>query len=324
MPHRRVLTTAFALAALATLAAPATAQDWPGREPLRLIVCAPAGSTVDLTARAWAEALKEALAGHPVVVEPRAGAGGMIGVEAVARARPDGTTLLVCFPGSFTMIPHLRANLPVRPLEDLRPAALLATAPFVVVAHPEAGRSLPEFLAKARAADFSYASVGAGSLAHLGMELLKLRTGIRLEHVPYPGSPQALADLLAGRVAAFITLLSAVEGHVREGRLAPLFVTATERLPQLPAVPTAREAGLPDLTVLTWHGLFAPRPTPEPVFARIVEAVAKARASPALKEALARAGSDLPLLSPAEAEAFIRAESETWGGVIRAAAIRID
>lgn len=321
MPNRRAV---LALLAATAFAAPAAAQDWPGREPLRLIVCAPGGSTVDVTARAWAEALKEPLSGHPIVVEPRAGAGGMIGVEAVARARPDGTTLLVCFPGSFTMIPHLRANLPVRPLEDLRPVALLATAPFVVVSHPEAGRSLAEFLARARSADLNYASVGAGSLAHLGMELLKLRTGVRLEHVPYQGSPQALADLLAGRVAAFITLLSAVEGHVKEGRLAPLFVTGPERLPQLPAVPTAREAGLPDLTVLTWHGLFVPRATPEPVFAKIAEAVAKARANPGLKEALARAGSDLPALSPAEAEAFIRAESETWGGVIRAAAIRLD
>ncbi len=312
-----------ALAAIAT-AASAAAQDWPGRDPLRLVVCAPAGSTVDVTARLWAEALKEVLAGHPIIVEPRAGAGGMIGAEAVARARPDGMTLLVCFPGSFTMVPHLRTALPIRPLEDLRPVALLATAPFVVVAHPGAGRSLPEFLARARAADLNYASVGSGSLAHLGMELLQQRTGVRLEHVPYQGSPQAIADLLAGRVSAFITLLSAVQGHINEGRLSALFVTGETRLPALPETPTAREAGLPDLTVLTWHGLFVPRAVPEATFARIAATVAAARASATLREGLARAGSDLPALSPSEAEAFMRAESDTWRSVIRTARIVLD
>lgn len=317
-----------ALVALVPLAllAPAQAQDWPGRDPVRLVVCAPAGSTVDLTARLWAEALREPLGGHPIVVEPRAGAGGMIGAEAVARARPDGHTLLVCFPGSFTMIPHLRANLPIDPLADLRPLALLATAPFVFAADARLGRSLPEFLARARApgADLSYGSVGPGSLAHLGMELFKLRTGVRLEHVPYRGSPEAIADLLAGRIAAFITLLSAVQGHIAEGKLAALFVTGEHRLAALPEVPTAREAGLPDLTVVTWHGLFAPRATPEAVVQRIAAAVAAARASPALREGLARAGSDLPPHGPAEAEAHIRAESATWQGVIRAAGIRLD
>jgi len=316
------------IAALAALlaAAPALAQDWPGRDPLRIIVCAPGGSTVDLTARLWADAIKEQLGGHAILVEPRPGAGGMIGAEAVARARPDGQTLLVCFPGSFTMIPHLRANLPIDPLHDLRPVALLATAPFVFAADARLARTLPEFLAKARApgSDLSYASVGPGSLAHLGMELFKMRTGARLEHVPYRGSPEAMTDLLGGRIAAFITLLSAVQGHIAEGKVAALFVTGESRLSALPEVPTAREAGLPDLTVVTWHGLFAPRATPEPVVQRIAAAVAAARGSAALREGLARAGSDLPSHGPAEAEAHIRAESETWRGVIRAAGITLE
>jgi len=316
------------IAALAALlaAAPALAQDWPGRDPLRIIVCAPGGSTVDLTARLWADAIKEQLGGHAILVEPRPGAGGMIGAEAVARARPDGQTLLVCFPGSFTMIPHLRANLPIDPLHDLRPVALLATAPFVFAADARLARTLPEFLAKARTAgsDLSYASVGPGSLAHLGMELFKMRTGARLEHVPYRGSPEAMTDLLGGRIAAFITLLSAVQGHIAEGKVAALFVTGESRLSALPEVPTAREAGLPDLTVVTWHGLFAPRATPEPVVQRIAAAVAAARGSAALREGLARAGSDLPSHGPAEAEAHIRGESEIWRGVIRAAGMTLE
>lgn len=312
---------AAALAA-AVAASPAAAQDWP-RDPVRMIVCAPGGSTVDLTARLWADAIRERIGGHAIVVEPRAGAGGMIGAEAAARAPADGHTLLVCFPGSFTMIPHLRKDLPIDPLNDLRPVALLATAPFVFVADARIARSLPEFIARAKApgADLSYASVGPGSLAHLGMELFKLRTGVPIEHVPYRGSPQAIADLLGGRIAAFITLLSAVQGHVTEGKLAALFVTGESRMSGLPDVPTAKEAGLPDLTVLTWHGLFVPRATPEPVVQRIAAVLAAARADAALREGLARAGSDLPAHGPAEAEAHIRAESETWKGVIAAAGI---
>lgn len=312
---------AAALAAVAAM--PAAAQDWPGREPIRMIVCAPAGSTVDLTARLWADAIRERIGNHPIVVEPRAGAGGMIGAEAAARAPADGHSLLVCFPGSFTMIPHLRKDLPIDPLNDLRPVALLASAPFVFVADARVARTLPEFVARAKApgADLSYASVGPGSLAHLGMELFKLRTGAPLVHVPYRGSPQAVADLLGGRIAAFITLLSAVQGHVAEGRLAALFVTGETRMSALPDVPTAREVGLPDLAVLTWHGLFLPRATPEPIVQRIAAVVAAARASAALREGLARAGSDLPPHGPAEAEAHIRAESDTWKAVIAAAGI---
>ncbi|GIX08915.1 tripartite tricarboxylate transporter substrate binding protein [Elioraea sp.] len=314
---------AAATLAAALAATPAIAQDWPGREPIRMIVCAPGGSTVDLTARLWADAIRERIGNPAIVVEPRAGAGGMIGAEAVARAPADGHTLLVCFPGSFTMIPHLRRNLPIDPLHDLRPLALLATAPFVFVADARVARTLPEFIAKAKApgADLSYASVGPGSLAHLGMELFKQRTGAPLVHVPYRGSPEAITDLLGGRVAAFITLLSAVQGHVAEGRLAALFVTGETRMSALPEVPTAREAGLPDLTVLTWHGLFVPRATPEPVVQRIAAVLAAARSSAALREGLARAGSDLPSLGPAEAEAHIRAESATWKRVIEAAGI---
>uniref|UniRef100_UPI0025B7F1B8 Bug family tripartite tricarboxylate transporter substrate binding protein n=1 Tax=Elioraea sp. TaxID=2185103 RepID=UPI0025B7F1B8 len=295
-----------ALLSAALLSAPATAQ-----EPLRLVVCAPAGSTVDITARLWADALKDRL-GQPVVVEPRAGAGGMVGVEHVARARADGMTALVCFPGSFTMRPHLGAPMPVDPNAALVPVALLATAPFVFAADARLGATLPDFLTRAKqpGADLSYASVGNGSLAHLGMELFKARTGVALVHVPYRGSPEAIADLLGGRIAAFITPLSAIAGQIAEGRIAALFTTGEARLPQLPAVPTAREAGLPDLTVITWHGLFLPAGVPDAALARLSAAVlAAAREDQRLREGLARAGSDLPVTTPAEARAHRVAES---------------
>lgn len=311
----------LALAALLLVSLPAAAQ-----EPLRLVVCAPAGSTVDITARLWADALKDRL-GQPVVVEPRAGAGGMVGVEHVARARADGTTALVCFPGSFTMRPHLGTPMPVDPSTALAPVALLATAPFVFAADARLGATLPAFLERARApgADLSYASVGNGSLAHLGMELFKARTGTALVHVPYRGSPEAIADMLGGRIAAFITPLSAVAGHVETGRIAALFTTGEARLPQLPNVPTAREAGLPDLTVVTWHGLFLPAGVPEAAMARLSAAVlAAARGDSALREGLARAGSDLPVTTPDQARAHIAAESATWKQVIAETGIKAD
>jgi len=307
---------------IALVAAPQAA----AQEPLRLVVCAPAGSTVDITARLWADALKDRL-GQPVVVEPRAGAGGMVGVEAVARARADGNTALVCFPGSFTMRPHLGQPMPVDPNTALAPVALLATAPFVFAVEARLGPTLPDFLARARApgADLSYASVGNGSLAHLGMELFKARTGVAMVHVPYRGSPEAIADMLGGRIAAFITPLSAVAGHIGTGRIAALFTTGEARLPQLPAVPTAREAGLPDLTVVTWHGLFLPAGVPEAAMARLSQAVlAAAREDRALREGLARAGSDLPMTTPAEARAHIAAESAVWRRVIAEAGIKAD
>lgn len=302
----------------------AEAQDWPSAEPIRLVVCAPAGSTVDITARLWADALKTKLS-QTVVVEPRAGAGGMIGVEAVARARPDGYTLGVCFPGSFTMVPHLRSNLPVDPLESLRPVALLATAPFVFAADAKVATSLEAFLAAAKTGDLNYASVGSGSLAHLGMELFQQKAGVTLTHVPYPGSPAAITDMLGGRIAAFITPLSAVGGQIEQGRIAALFTTGTSRLPQLPQVPTATELGLPDLTVITWHGLFAPRATPDAVIEKLSDAVlSAARDNAALREGLARAGSELPVLTPAESEALIRDEYRVWGEVVRSAGIKAE
>lgn len=318
---RRVL-----LLALLSLfgAAPALGQDWPGREPIRLIVCAPGGSTVDLTARLWADALKDRL-GATIVVDPRPGGGGVIGAQAVAQARPDGHTLGVCFPGPFTMRPHLQPTPGFDPLADLRAVAILMTAPFVFVVDAAIAPDLQKFLAAARARDLSYASVGNGSLAHLGMELFQARTGVRLVHVPYRGSPEAMADLLGGRIAAFITPLSAVEAQVGSGKLAALFTTGPERLAQLPNVPTAREAGLPDLAVVTWHGLFAPRATPEPIVALLsAAALAAAREDAKLKEGLARAGSAVAAMTPEQAAAMIRAESETWGRVIRAAGIRAD
>ncbi len=312
---------AFAVALLLAVAAPVAAQ-----EPLKLVVCAPAGSTVDITARLWADALRERLS-QPVVVEPRAGAGGMVGVEAVARARADGLTALVCFPGSFTMRPHLGVPMAVDPNTTLAPVALLATAGFVFAADARLGASLPAFLARAKApgADLSYASVGAGSLAHLGMELFKARTGTAMVHVPYRGSPEAITDLLGGRVAAFITPLSAVQGHVAEGKIAALFTTGETRMPQLPDVPTAREAGLADLTVITWHGLFLPTGVPQAAMARLSAAVlSAARDDQRLREGLARAGSDLPVTTPAEAAAHIKAESDVWKRVIAEAGIKPD
>lgn len=324
---RRLLLLAAAVLASAMASqgrAQTPAADFPARDPIRLIVCAPAGSTVDLTARLWAEALKDRL-GATILVEPRPGGAGVIGAQAVAQARPDGHTLGVCFPGPFTMRPHLSPTPGFDPLGDLRVVAILMTAPFVFAADANVARDLPGLLAAARARDLSYASVGNGSLAHLGMELFLARTGVRMVHVPYRGSPEAITDMLGGRVAAFITPLSAVQGHIAEGKLAALFTTGPARLRQLPDVPTARQVDLPDLQVVTWHGLFAPAATPGPIIEKLSAAVlAAAQDDARLREGLARAGSDLATLTPDQAAAMIRTESNVWATVIRAAGIKAD
>jgi tripartite-type tricarboxylate transporter receptor subunit TctC len=322
--RRLLLLAALALGAAPSAFAQGAGQEWPGREPIRLIVCAPAGSTVDLTARLWADALKDRL-GATIVVEPRPGGAGVIGAQAVARAAPDGHTLGVCFPGPFTMRPHLAPTPGFDPLADLRAVAILMTAPFLFVADAAVAKDLSGLLAAARARDLSYASVGNGSLAHLGMELFLARTGVKMVHVPYRGSPEAITDLLGGRVAAFITPLSAVQGQIAEGKLTPIFTTGPSRMPQLPSVPTAREAGLPDLEVVTWHGLFAPAATPAPIVAKLSAAVlSAARDDARLREGLGRAGSDLVAMTPDQAAAMIAAESTTWAEVIRTAGIKAE
>src|SRR5688572_24162065 len=257
----------------AVLAAPLLAwgQAYPSK-PVRVVVTFPPGSTPDIVGRALATRLQEAL-GQPFVVENRAGAGGNIGADAVAKAAPDGYTLLVSTNGVFAINKALYKSMPFDPDKDLAPVSLLATAPQMLVVQPSLGLSaFKPFLDYARKNPdkLSYGSVGAGSASHLTMELLKSEAKVALVHVPYKGFPPAVTDMLGGSIHTMFAIVPGVLPHVRAGKMTGLAVTALKRSELAPDVPSVAELGLPQLESLAWIGLAAPVRTPQEVLSRLI------------------------------------------------------
>jgi tripartite-type tricarboxylate transporter receptor subunit TctC len=303
----------------------AWAQAYPAK-PVKVVVPYPAGSTPDIIARTLAERLQKAL-GQPFIVDNRSGAGGNIGAEAVARAPADGYTLLVGGNGPVAINKHLYKGLAYDPERDLAPISLLATAPQLLVVRPELNfAGFKEFVEHGRRAPgkLSYASVGAGSASHLTMELLKSNAQLALVHVPYRGFPPAVTDMLAGNVDAMFAIIPAVLPHIRAGKMAPLAVTALQRSPLAPEVPSVAELGLPQLESLAWNALLAPIGTPSGVISRLGAETAKGMRDPQTREALARLGFDVVAGTPEELGRWIRLESEKWARVIRASGATAD
>ncbi|WP_458094539.1 Bug family tripartite tricarboxylate transporter substrate binding protein [Roseomonas sp. WA12] len=323
-PSRRALLGALAPVAPG-LPHPARAQDgWPSARPIRLVVPYSPGSAPDNVGRLYAEGMRARL-GQSIVAENRSGGAGMIGTEAGARAAPDGYTLLVSINGPISVNRHLYDRMNYDAERDLCPVAMLAISPLVMVVSPRLGPDLSAFLSAARAqSGLSYASTGIGSASHLLFEALKIRTGIDLEHIPYRGTPEALADLLSGRVAAMIALPGQMQAHLREGTLVPLMQTGEQRIPILPKVPTAAEAGLAGIVGSGWMGLFAPRGTPEPIIARLAEAARETAREARVSETLAMQGYAAGGMTPDEMAAFVRAESTYWGEIIRQLGLKMD
>jgi tripartite-type tricarboxylate transporter receptor subunit TctC len=303
----------------------AWAQAYPSK-PVKVVVPYPAGSTPDIIGRTLAERLQKAL-GQPFIVENRSGAGGNIGAEAVARAPADGHTLLVGGNGPVAINKHLYKALAFDPERDLAPISLLATAPQLLVVKPELKladfRSFVEHVRRAPGR-LSYASVGGGSASHLTMELLKSDAQLSLVHVPYRGFPAAVTDMLAGNMDAMFAIIPAVLPHVRAGKMTPLAVTALERSPLAPEVPSVAELGLPQLESLAWNGLLAPSGTPPDVISRLSAETAKGMRDPQTREALARLGFDVVAGTPEELARWIRLESQKWARVIRASGATAD
>ena len=314
-----------ALLVFAFLTGTVCAQAYPSKA-VRVVVPYPAGSTPDTIARTLAERLQNAL-GQPFIVENRSGAGGNIGAEAVARTPADGHTLLVGGNGPVAINKHLYKRLAYDPERDLAPISLLATAPQLLVVRPQLKLAgFKEFVEHVRRAPdkLSYASVGAGSASHLTMELLKSNAQLALLHVPYRGFPPAVTDMLAGNVDAMFAIIPAVLPHIRAGKMAPLAVTALQRSPLAPEVPSVAELGLPQLESLAWNGLLAPTGTPPDVIARLSAETAKGMRDPQTREALARVGFDVVAGTPEELARWIRLESEKWARVIRASGATAD
>jgi tripartite-type tricarboxylate transporter receptor subunit TctC len=320
-PNRRQLLAAIPGGlATATLIRRAEAQSG----TITLVVpTAPAGTT-DFAARLLAEPLSRQL-GQNVVVENKAGANGALGTQDVARARPDGTRLLVQYSGYHVGSPAIVPNIGYDVRKDFAPVSLLLDAPQVVFVHPSLPvANMAELVAwaKANPGKLNYASSGIGSLQHLGTELIRLRTETDMVHVPYRGTGPATQDLVAGRVQMMITTPPPLMPFVREGKLKALAITAPQRHPALPDVPTLAESGLPDLEVIGWFAVFAPAATPEPVLRRLVEACNAVVGSPDFRRRAEEQGAIIRIMQPAEMQARVNRELDEWTRVVRAANIQ--
>jgi tripartite-type tricarboxylate transporter receptor subunit TctC len=310
---------------LALVAESALAQAWPAR-PIRLISPFSAGSTVDIMARTIAPPLGELL-GQNVVVENRGGAGGNIGVDAVAKAAPDGYTLGIGTTGPLAINPHLMAKVPYDPTRDFAPVVLLAQGPNVLVVHPSVpARTVAELvaLAKAKPGTLSYGSAGVGSTGHLAGELFRSLAGIDIAHVPYKGNQDALTDVIAGQIQIVFSGLPPILSSVQAGRIRALAIAGDRRLPPIPDVPTVAEAGLKGAEVMPWYGVIAPAGTPSDVVDRLNAAVTKVMAQPDVRAKFLATGSDPAVGTPAAFATLIREEGVRWRDVIRKAGIKAE
>ncbi|MDB5381551.1 MAG: hypothetical protein JWO26_1183 [Rhodospirillales bacterium] len=309
--------------AVAPLAMPALAQGtWPNR-PIRLIVPFPPGGSNDVVARPLADRLQPLL-GQPVVIENRGGAGGAIGAAAVAQAAPDGYTLMVTS-SSFATSSIIQRT-PYRMPEDFTPVAVLAKAPFFILVSPDLpARSVAELIALARAnpGGIDYASSGPGGINHFITEYFCLRAGIRMNHVPYRGTAQAVTDLVAGHVKVLITTVASANAVAREGRVRVLAYTAPGRNEQSPAAPLVREMGL-DYETDIWWGLFGPKGLPEPIVARLNEAANSAVVEGGVARIFEAEGARPAPGTAAEFASLLDVELARWREVARAADIRVE
>jgi tripartite-type tricarboxylate transporter receptor subunit TctC len=314
----------LALAA-ALVAQIACAQPYPAK-PLRLVVpFAPGGST-DIFARLIADRLAAPL-GQPVVVENRAGAAGNIGAEAVARAAPDGYTLLMATTGVMAINNALYRNMTYDAATDLAPVVFVASISNVLIVPPESpAKSVAELIALAQSQPgrLSYGSAGAGTSTHMSAELFKSMSGTEILHVPYKGSGQALPDLMSGRISMMFENAPGAVPYIRAGKVRALAVTGLKRAAVLPEVPTIAESGVPGYESLSWSGIAAPAATPRPVIERLNRAVNALLATPEMRRELAEQGAEAVGGPPEAFAEHVRAERDKWSLLIRASNIAVD
>jgi tripartite-type tricarboxylate transporter receptor subunit TctC len=315
----------FAAAILGMTCSLALAQAYPSKT-VRVVIPYPAGSTPDIVGRTAAERLQRAL-GQPFVVENRTGAGGNIGTEIVAKAAPDGHTLLVAINGPVAVNKYLYKNLPFDPDKDLLPISLLASAPQMLVTTPAVpADGFKAFIdyAKRNPGKLSYGSVGGGSASHLTMELLKSTAGVFIVHIPYRGFPPAVTDMLAGNIDTMFAIIPAVLPQVKAGKMKALAVTAMKRNGLAPEVPSVAELGYPQLESLAWIGLLAPAGTPADIVSRLSSETMKGMQTAETRDLLGKQGFDVVANSPAEFSRWIRLESEKWAKVIQTSGATLD
>jgi tripartite-type tricarboxylate transporter receptor subunit TctC len=325
MKHHRIDTrrrTVLAMLATTALVAAtpggASAQDFPTK-PITIVVPFSAGGTTDILARIVGQGLQGELK-QSTVVDNRAGAGGNIGTQAVARAQADGYTLLMGTVGTHAINAALYKKLGFDPVKDFAPLTRVANVPNLLVANPDQPyKTVQELIAYAKAnpGKVNFGSSGAGTSIHLSGELFKSLAGVDIQHVPYKGSAPALADLLGNQIGIMFDNMPSSIAHVRSGKLRPLAVTTAKRSPELPDVPTVAEAGVPGYEATSWFGMFAPAGTPAPVLARLNGALTKVLNDPGVRKRMAEQGAEPVSETPEQFAAFIAAESRKWGDVVK-------
>ena len=301
------------------------AETWPTK-PVKVVVPAPAGSSLDVIVRGMADTLRTRW-GQPLVVENRPGAGGTIGMDVVAKAAPDGYTLGIGFNGPIAFGPFMFKKMPYDPVKDLIPVILTTSQPNVLAIpanHP--ANNVKEFVAwaKSQGDKVSYASVGQGSSSHLSMELLKATAGFEATHVPFNGSPPAALSVAQNETQALLTVEPALLSLVQGGRLKLLAVTSLQRLPARPELPTVAEAGYSGFDALAWNGLFAPAGTPVETINRINADINAAMADTAFRQNMLKQGLIIGGGTPASFKNFIESETRKWGVIINKVGIKID
>lgn len=317
---RRTLTlaAASALGLLALTPLAAQAQAFPTKA-ITIVVPFSAGGTTDILARVLGQFISKDL-GQPVIIDNRAGAGGNIGTQLVARAAPDGYTILMGTVGTHAINQSLYPKLAFDPIKDFAPLTRVALVPNLLVANPaQPFKTVKELMAYAKAnpGKVTFGSSGSGTSIHLSGELFKQMAGVDLQHVAYKGSAPAVNDLLGNHIAIMFDNMPSAISHVKAGKLRPLAVTTAQRSPALPDVPTIAEAGVPGYEATSWFGLLAPAKTPAPVVAKLNAAILKALADPDVKNKLLEQGAEPAGETPAQFAAFIASETVKWGKIVK-------
>ncbi|MBR1120462.1 tripartite tricarboxylate transporter substrate binding protein [Bradyrhizobium lablabi] len=313
-----------ALALMLVSASEAFAQNWPNR-PIRMIVPYTPGGYTDLMARLVGQKIADAL-GQTIVFENKPGANAIIGTDVVAKAAPDGYTFGTVI-AAHSVNPTLNPKLPYDTLKDLTYVSLMSSAPLIMIAHPSLpANNVKELiaLAKSKPGELNFASSGIGAAAHLTMEMFKSRTGTNMQHIPYKGTAGALQDLVGGQINVMFDIIGPLMPQVKSGNAKALAVTAKERVPAAPDVPTMAEQGVPDFVSGTWAGIIAPAGTPKEIVDRVAAEAKKALADPALQAKLADQGIVAVGSTPEEFRAFVGEEIARWGKVIKDANIKIE
>jgi tripartite-type tricarboxylate transporter receptor subunit TctC len=315
------------IAALLLLFTPALgAADTYPVKPVRFVITFPPGGPTDTVVRLIGQRLTDAW-GHPMILDNRGGAGGIVGTEIVARAAPDGYSFLVGTAGGMTINPALQPRLPYDPFRDFAPVGMLVNNPQILVAHPAVpAKTLKDLvaLAKAKAGQLNFASAGTGTATHLGLELLKITAGFDAVHVPYKGGAPAVTDLIGGQVHLLWVSIPSVLPHVKAGRLRALAVSTAKRSASAPEVPTVAESGYPGFEYSNWNALFAPAKTPAAIVTKVNAAIVKILGEAEIAQKLSSQGADPAPGSPEDLARYMRTDFERWKKVIRNAGIKPD